>query len=387
MDIVNSIVAERADQLIVIGRMLLGSFFILATVTTYLGSMQGRQGWTGLFIRLTIGFMLLQNYAFVMTQTEKIVESINQKINPDGSWLERYVEMSSKVYDSYQKNVKRSMLDVVRSLAKNALHNFVVNISFIFNSLTMRIMKVVQDTLLAILKTLGPILIPFLVFSSTQNIVVGWYKSYVEILTWPILWGIVLTLAARIGESYGIFGENLETFVAMNFALGFVILFSPMIVSLISRGLGVGTAASVAATGATLMATNALTGTGSAALASTGGMITGASQGVMQQIGNSTANVMRFSGGSMLSRLGSATVAGTWGGMKGAVTGAVKGVANHSGVRLNDYASSYMPSPAKARQMNRYSASSHPVTVQDESRENNDEVLVEPDCKKKRRIV
>ena len=70
--------------------------------------------------------------------------------------------------------------------------------------------------------------------------------SYVSVLAWPILWHIVLSVAVALSAQIAQTGEGIEQFACLNFAICFVLVFSPMIVSGLVAGAGIGAAAAVA---------------------------------------------------------------------------------------------------------------------------------------------
>ncbi|MCA9408602.1 MAG: hypothetical protein KC733_07925, partial [Candidatus Omnitrophica bacterium] len=91
---------------------------------------------------------------------------------------------------------------------------------------------------------------PFLVFKSTIRIVEGWFKSYVSVISWPIIWHIVLSIAVTLSGSIDLTLDGVEKFIMLNFAVCFVLIFTPMIMSSLISGAGIGAAASWAALGA-----------------------------------------------------------------------------------------------------------------------------------------
>ncbi|MCP4653465.1 MAG: conjugal transfer protein TraG [Candidatus Omnitrophica bacterium] len=332
-------ILQQVNHMVTVGRLLLGTFFIIATVSTYLGSVSGKGGFTSLFVRLTLAFLLLQNYVPLIDVTENMVVSLNERVNPNQDWISNYAKMNQTAHKEYADNVKRDWGDMFRNFGKSATNNLVTSFSFIFNSLALKVMSIIRRMLLAILKVIGPLLIPFIVFGFGSRIFSGWYTSFISTLSWPIIWGLVLSLAVKAGNIYGSSGAGLEDFVGFNFAVGFVIIFVPMIVSALATGMGIGAAASFAGTGATTMAFSTMRMATPVGIRGGAGALGGA-MGAGPQVAAKAANAVKsgnanFLGAKLSPKLAPlAGVAGMMaGGMRGGFSGAIKGVGKKVGYK------------------------------------------------------
>ena len=237
---------------------MLGSLFLLAVVTHYIGVIQNQVSWTSLLVRLVIGFILLQNYVWLMDTTKDIVVGLDQMINPDQSFVNQYASMTDNLRQQYEENVQQSITSQILDFGKNTIHNLIINLSFIFYAVISKIMETIRYSITAILYKLGPVIVPLILFNTTKRVLSGWYTSYVSVLAWPILWHITLAIAVAISNRIGITGEGIEYFVAINFAVGFVLIFSPMIITSLAAGIGAGAAASFAGALATKTAYDTL---------------------------------------------------------------------------------------------------------------------------------
>lgn len=246
MDFIIGVVKGDLGNVLYAGQLMIGSLFLLAVVTHYLGVIQHQGGWSGLLLRLVIGFILLQNYAWLMDTTKDIVEGIDAMINPDQSFVNQYASMSDNLRQQYEDNVQQSITSQILNFGKNTIHNLIINLSFIFYAVVSKVMEAIRYSITAILYKLGPILVPLILFNTTKKVLSGWYTSYVSVLAWPILWHITLAIAVAVSQKIGLTGEGIEYFVALNFAVGFVLIFSPMIITSLAAGIGAGAAASFA---------------------------------------------------------------------------------------------------------------------------------------------
>ncbi|MCA9407205.1 MAG: hypothetical protein KC733_00815 [Candidatus Omnitrophica bacterium] len=246
MDYIINVVKGDISGIISAGQLMLSSLFLLAVVTQYIGIINHQGGWAGLLLRLAIGYVLLQNYIWLLDTTREIVVGVDQLINPDQSFVNQYAVMSDNLRQQYEDNVQQSITSQIFSFGKNTIHNLIINLSFIFYAVISRIMESIQYSVTAILYKLGPILVPLILFNSTKRVLSGWYASFVSVLSWPILWHITLAIAVAVSQRIGLTGEGIEYFVALNFAVGFVLIFSPMIISSLVAGIGMGSAASFA---------------------------------------------------------------------------------------------------------------------------------------------
>ncbi|HOY09012.1 MAG TPA: type IV secretion system protein [Candidatus Omnitrophota bacterium] len=248
MDFIIGVINSDLAGIIQLGQFLLGGFFVLACFVTYLGVFQNKANWSGLIVRLVIGFFLLQNYILVMETTRDIVAGIDLKISPDQNATNQYVNMCENMQKIYEDNQQKGFSLAV--FGTKTLHNFTINLSFIFYSIVSNVMDSVRTAIVAIIYKLGPILMPLILFDSTKKILQGWFTSYVSVLSWPILWHVVLTITVALSGQISPTLDGIEKFAMMNFAVCFVLIYSPLIVSGLVAGIGVGAAASLASMGA-----------------------------------------------------------------------------------------------------------------------------------------
>jgi len=249
MDFILDAIRTDLAGILIIGRTLLGSFFIFACFFMYLGIFASKEAnWSGVIFRLILGFVLLQNYALVMDTVKDIIVAVDTAINPSTSAPEQYMIMSQNMQDLYEQNQPKGFSLAV--FGKKTLHNLTINVSFIFYSIVSNVMQAIRYTVAGIIYKIGPLLIPFIVFKSTTRIIEGWFKSYVAVISWPILWHIVLSIAVTMSGSIDLTLDGVEKFIMLNFAVCFVLIFTPMIMSSLIAGSGIGSAASFAALGA-----------------------------------------------------------------------------------------------------------------------------------------
>lgn len=248
MDIILGVVKANLNEIISLGNTLLGGLFILACFMTFLGTFQNKANWPGLFLRVVAGFWLLENYVWVMDLTRDIVVGVDKVITPDPNAANLYVEMSDRLQAVYEKSQKTGFSFAL--LGKKTLYNMTINLSFIFYAIVSNVMEAVRYTIIAIVYKLGPVLIPLIAFKTTIRVVIGWFTSYVAVLSWPILWHIVLSIATSLIGGEELTLADLEGFIMINFAVGFVLIYTPLIVAGLSAGIGVGIAASLAGRGA-----------------------------------------------------------------------------------------------------------------------------------------
>ena len=248
MDLVLLAVKNDLYSVLQTGWYLLSSLFILAVFINYLGILENKANWTSLLLRLVIGFVLLQNYVWLMDTTKEIVVGVDARINPEQSYINQYASMSDNLRSSFEANTQTSFVSKVTGFfGRFTLHNLVINLSFIFYALISKVMEVIRYSLLGIMYKLGPVLVPLILFNSTCGILKGWYTSYVTILAWPILWHIALSVAVALSAQIANSGQGIEQFAAINFAICFVLISTPLIMSHLVSGGGVGGSASVAA--------------------------------------------------------------------------------------------------------------------------------------------
>lgn len=277
MDLVITAVKSDLFTAIEAGRYILSAFFIIAVFRSYLDVLNTNVNWSEVIIRLVIGFALLQNYTWIMDTTRDVVVGIDEKINPDQSFINQYAAMSDNMQKQYEANTQTSFISNVSNFlfGKFTLHTLIINLSFIFYAVVSKVMEAIRYSLVGILYKMGPILVPLILFKATGNILKGWFTSYVSILCWPILWHIALSVAVALSAEIGASGQGIEQFACLNFAVCFVLVFSPMIVSSLVAGVGMGASASVAGFMANNSLFNSAFRTGQSSLRTMGNVIQG----------------------------------------------------------------------------------------------------------------
>lgn len=259
MDLVIAAVKSDLFTALDAGRFMLTALFIVAVFRSYVDVLNTNVNWADVIIRLVIGFALLQNYTWIMDTTRDVVVGVDARINPDQSPINQYAQMSDNMQKQYEANTQTSFVSNVSNFlfGKFTLHTLIINLSFIFYAVVSKMMEAIRYSLVGILYKMGPILVPLILFRSTSHIIKGWYTSYISVLCWPILWHITLSIAVALSAEIGATGQGIEQFACLNFAICFVLVFSPMIVSNIIAGVGTGTSGSIAG----LMANNNLINT------------------------------------------------------------------------------------------------------------------------------
>jgi hypothetical protein len=259
MDIVLSVVRNDLATVLSTGKYLLVSLFILAVFVNYIGVLNQGINWADVIIRLVIGFILLQNYIWIMDTTYNIVSGVDQTINPNQNYVDQYATMSQNMQNQFQQNTQQNIASQIGNalFGKFSLHNLIINLSFIFYALISKIMEAIRYSFTGIWYKLGPILIPLILFRSTASVLKGWYTSYVAVLCWPILWHIALSIAVALSNQIAQTGGGIEQFACLNFAVCFVVIISPFIVS----GLIAGTGGSSSVGAGGILSTNQLANT------------------------------------------------------------------------------------------------------------------------------
>jgi hypothetical protein len=256
MDIV--ITSVKADLFTALdaGRYMLTALFIVAVFMSYLDVLNSNVNWSNVIMRLVLGFVLLQNYTWIMDTARDVVVGVDERINPDQSYINQYAQMSDNMQKQYEANTQTSFVSNVSNFlfGKFTLHTLIINLSFIFYAVVSKVMEAIRYSLVGILYKMGPILVPLILFKSTGNILRGWFISYISVLCWPILWHIALSVAVALSAQIGASGQGIEQFACLNFAVCFVLVFSPMIVSSLVAGVGMGSSGTIAG----LMANNSL---------------------------------------------------------------------------------------------------------------------------------
>ncbi len=259
MDIVLSVVRNDLATVLSTGRYMLVSLFILAVFVNYIGVLNQGTNWADVIIRLVIGFVLLQNYIWIMDTTYNIVSGVDQTINPNQNYVDQYATMSNNMQNQFQQNTQQNIASQIGNalFGRFSLHNLIINLSFIFYAVISKIMEAIRYSFTGIWYKLGPILIPLILFRSTASVLKGWYTSYVAVLCWPILWHIAISIAVALSNQIGATGGGIEQFACLNFAVCFVVIISPFIVS----GLIAGTGGSSSVGAGGILSTNQLANT------------------------------------------------------------------------------------------------------------------------------
>lgn len=267
MDLVIQAVKNDLPNCLNAGQIMLTSLFVLAVFVRYVGLLNHHVNWGDVIVRLVIGFVLLQNYTTIMDTTRDIVAGVDQTVNPNQDYVSQYAAMSNTMETQNVNTTRQSILsqvtNAVVSFGRYTLRNLIINLSFIFYSVVSNIMESIRYCTTAILYKLGPVIIPLLLFESTGQVVKGWYTSYVSVLSWPILWHIVLGIAVTVGQQIPTNG-GLEQFACLNLALCFVLIFSPFIINSLVAGVGAGSSAALSGLMTTNTAGNVTMSTGNA---------------------------------------------------------------------------------------------------------------------------
>ena len=242
MDLVLTAIRSDLTSVLNTGTYLLTGLFLLAVFTSYVGIISNRANWADVILRLVIGLIILQNYVWIMDKTYEIVVSVDQAVNPEQNFVNQYASMSDNMQQQFKSNTQQSFATQISNtlFGQFSLHNIIINLSFIFYAVIAKAMEAIRYSLAEILYKLGPILVPFILFHSTSRILKGWYIHYVSVLCWPILWHIVLSIAVALSQQIGTTGQGIEQFACLNFAVCFVLIFSPFIVASLANGAGLG---------------------------------------------------------------------------------------------------------------------------------------------------
>ena len=186
------------------GQYMLVSFFIVAVFTNYIGILSHEVNWGQVILRLAVGFILLQNYTWIMDTTRTIIVSVDEMVNPGQDFAGQYAIMSQNVWKLHESSSQPSIISQIKFFFSSAVfHNLVIALSFMLYALLAKVMEAVRYSMVSILYKMGPVLIPLILFQSTAQIVKGWFTSYVSVLCWPILWHIVLDRkSTRLNSSH-----------------------------------------------------------------------------------------------------------------------------------------------------------------------------------------
>ncbi len=269
MDLIIAAVKVDLNDALNTGRYMLVSLFGVAVFVRYTGLLSHHVNWADIVLRVVVGFILLQNYTWVMDTTRNIVVGVDETINPNQDFVSQYAIMGQNIQKRNQDMTRQSVLTQIKNglFGPLSLHNFVINLSFIAYAVLSKVMESVRYSMTAILYKLGPVLIPLVLFQSTGAVVRGWMTSYVSVLCWPILWHIVLGIAVNLSNQQIASGSIVEQFVSINFAVCFVLVFSPLIVNHLVSGVGAGAASALAGIASSKAVINMMTGMGQAGVA------------------------------------------------------------------------------------------------------------------------
>ena len=263
MDLIIQAVKVDLPNCISTGQTMLVSLFVVAVFVRYVGLLSHHVNWADVIVRLVIGFVLLQNYTLIMDTTRSIVSDVDTMINPTQDFVSQYATMSQNIQQQQQNMTRQSILTQIGNgfFGPFSLHNIIINLSFIAYAILSKIMEAVRYSMTAILYKIGPVLIPLILFQSTGQVVKGWFVSYVSVLCWPILWHIVLGIAVNLSSQQTGTGI-VEQFAAINFAVCFVLVFSPFIVNSLVAGVGAGSSAGLAGITSSNATSNLMSTTG-----------------------------------------------------------------------------------------------------------------------------
>jgi TrbL/VirB6 plasmid conjugal transfer protein len=275
MDLIIQAVKTDLSNCLSAGQTMLVSLFAVAVFVRYVGLLSHQVNWAEVIVRLVIGFVLLQNYTLIMDTTRTIVSDVDSTINPTQDYVSQYATMSQNIQQRQQSMTRQSILTQIGNgfFGPFSLHNIIINLSFIAYAILSKIMEAVRYSMTAILYKIGPVLIPLVLFQSTGQLVKGWYISYVSVLCWPILWHIVLGIAVNLSNQQTASGSIVEQFAAINFAVCFVLVFSPFIINSLVSGIGAGSSAGMAGLMTSTSTGNVMTGAGHFGFKSTSAFI------------------------------------------------------------------------------------------------------------------
>ena len=278
MDLVLFAVKTDLANVLNAGQYMLLSLFGLAVLMNFLNILKYNVNWADVILRLVLGLILLQNYAWVMDTTRDIVVGVDEMVNPNQDFVSQYAVMSQNMQKKHEDTTSQSILsqvtNAVISFGRYTFRNLIINLSFIFYALISKVMEAVRYCLIAILYKLGPVFIPFVLFQSTGNVVKGWFTSYVSVLCWPILWHIALSIAVSFGNQLMTTG-GVEQFACLNLAVCFVLIFSPFIINSLAAGVGAGSSGALAGIMSSNTVINSMRGVGQAGIMYGGVALTG----------------------------------------------------------------------------------------------------------------
>lgn len=322
-ELIINIIKSNLDIVLGAGRGLLLGFLPLAIIITYLGVLRNKSSWLDFFLRVVICFIILGNYEDWMDTIRNISVSIINTVTPN-DFVSQYKSIVESFQQKYAEQLASNPLEAIQNFIKNSATTLLINLSFLFYSIATFVMNTVRYVFAALLYKIGPLLVPFILFSSTVRVFGGWLTSYISVLFWPLLWRIMLSIAVDQGKHIQQLElDGLMTFVAFNMAVAGMIVFSPVILTSIAAGLGAGIAGSLAGAFATKGAFDILSRSGQGTIQGTAGAISGVARSVQGIVGQEMAPLALggiFMGtGINVSKIFSGAAVGT-------ITGMAKGI-------------------------------------------------------------
>lgn len=321
-DIVIGIIKSNLGIVLATGRDLLLGFLPLAIIITYLGVLRNKASWVDLFLRVVICFIILGNYEIWMDSIRNISVSIINTVTPK-DFVSEYKDIVESFQQKYAEQQSTNLWQAIQNAIKNSATTLLINLSFLFYSIATFVMNTVRYVFAALLYKIGPLLVPFILFSSTVRVFGGWLTSYISVLFWPLLWRIMMSIAVDQGHNIPLTAEGILSFTAFNLAVAGMIVFSPVIITSIAAGLGAGIAGSLAGAFATRGAFDIFSRVGQGTALGTSGAIGGVAksvQGIMgQEMPPLTFGGVLLGTGINLSKVFGGATTGTFMGMaKGA---------------------------------------------------------------------
>ncbi len=240
MEVILNFAKQDIEHVIGLGKTLAGGFLVLACLLNYIATVQGKANWPALMVSFVMAIFILHNYVGIMDTTVELIAIVNQEVNKKDTYLSSYIKMVDDFRSVYEQNQKEkfSIFDIGYKL----LHNLITNLSFMFYGAVIYIMKFVREHLLGIMFRLGPLVIPFMVFNNTKKVPIGWYASFVSVCLWPLVWQLVLTYAVEQASQIDLSFNNIVHFVNLNFVVCILVVLTPVLVSSLVAGVGIGAA-------------------------------------------------------------------------------------------------------------------------------------------------
>ncbi|MCA9404743.1 MAG: hypothetical protein KC897_13220, partial [Candidatus Omnitrophica bacterium] len=86
-----------------VGYILLSGLFPLSAFLTYIGAFKQQVNWSWLIVRLVIGFVLLDQYEFILDTTRLLVQGLHQALGLHTDYVAQYqriLEQFQTLYES-----------------------------------------------------------------------------------------------------------------------------------------------------------------------------------------------------------------------------------------------------------------------------------------------